>query len=151
MDGISIPGPFPASHHSWAGLQLPCAEGKLLPSFPGVWKCLTPIGNANGSKAQTWAGFGNTTFPQDFTLLRSSLPDPSTSKSFKSLENKPNEEKGLSLLLKGAPRQRDMREHHKIPFNFAASAEIPAPAPHSLTSRTIPALSADGNGQAVTD
>lgn len=100
--------------------------------FDSPWKCQRLRGFS--LRAQTWGGFGNSeAFPQDFTP-RSFLLYPRTSKPFKSLENKTDEEKGLLLLLKGAPRQRDTREPHKAPLNFVGSAEIPVPAPHSHPS-----------------
>lgn len=69
--------------------------------FDSHWKCRQPQGPS--LRAQTCRGFGNTAFPQDFTL-RSFLLYPSTSKPSESLENKIEEEKGLLLLLKGAPK-----------------------------------------------
>lgn len=137
MDVISNLGPLPASHHSWAGFQLPWAEGNCcqdsqgMEVFDSYWKSQQL--QDFSLRAQTWGGFGNTSaFPQDFTP-RSSLAYPRTSNPFKSLENQRKEEKGLLLPLKVAPskgtRGNLTRSHFQLKSQLLPLIPIPVPRP----------------------
>lgn len=165
IDVVPIAGPLPAS--VLTSLLGGVTRGKLAahgaskPSFPGVFKSLTPTETANCSKAPSLRDLPEPVVAQG-AFPSGSHPNceilPLVSQDLQTVSKQVNKQseavKRPLCFSKGAPGQRRQLRRDRIKLLLEAlkfECLSPCSHPSVLTSRTISALSANENRQAMTD